>query len=254
MMQVGTQGGMALDSHGPLFDLVRGVGMRPMPSGPSAPCSVPPPHRQSSENDTRNHPHHLSSAATAVFEGHEEGKDEEPSHPVLDTASLLFNGQAWVSSLTKAYPASRRRALLIVCDASDALSLAERARMDGFAIEIARSALSGLALLAVQPFDVVVSELSFPMVDGLEMVQRLREFENDDEFLDRSPSPTEGHGKGKMPPRVQGGSRGAFVVLVRNGTDTLSGFEAEALDAGADYFVDEFDDVRCVASSFSISL
>lgn len=109
--------------------------------------------------------------AGALLEGQEEGKADEPDD---NTTTIVGSWGGEVLVIRDPYPTPRRKALLIANSATDALRLAERARGDGFAVEVARTALAGLALLAVRAFDVVVSELAFPMVNGIEMVRRLR--------------------------------------------------------------------------------
>ncbi|MFZ6876596.1 response regulator, partial [Undibacterium sp. Di27W] len=65
--------------------------------------------------------------------------------------------------------------LLLVDDSEDMLSMfKELLESEGAIVQVASSAKQGLGLLASAQFDVVVSDISMPDMDGFEFIQSLR--------------------------------------------------------------------------------
>ncbi|WP_229207708.1 MULTISPECIES: CheR family methyltransferase [unclassified Duganella] len=88
--------------------------------------------------------------------------------------SHLKSSYASTDDVASASCISGRR-LLLVDDSEDTSALfKELLEYEGASVAMASTALEGLALLAQQPFDAVVSDISMPDMDGYEFIRRVR--------------------------------------------------------------------------------
>jgi CheY-like chemotaxis protein len=180
-------------------------------------------------------------------------KEEEESNPVADCVSRATHsfqnfmqdleevvlsvvppGQLHVPPMTHDAPEPRatselagKRCLLAIKDPEECLRFFNRVRAEGMTAHVARTAVQALARVASSTYDLVISEMDFPFMTGIEAVRRIRKYENRIESQRR------------LPPL----SRSAFIVLVRNKYKS-SNFSEAAIDAGADMCVESFDSIR----------
>ncbi|MGA1862384.1 response regulator [Deferribacter thermophilus] len=59
------------------------------------------------------------------------------------------------------------------------LGYAEVLRLDGYEVDIAETGLEGLEKAKKTKFDVIVTDLRMPQMDGLTFIEKLREFDSD---------------------------------------------------------------------------
>ncbi|RME71632.1 MAG: DNA-binding response regulator, partial [Planctomycetota bacterium] len=67
------------------------------------------------------------------------------------------------------------RILVVEDDATIAEFLAKGLREAGFAVDVAHDGLRGLRLASTEPYDAAVIDVMLPGLDGLSLVERLRE-------------------------------------------------------------------------------
>jgi CheY-like chemotaxis protein len=80
----------------------------------------------------------------------------------------------------KEYAAPRRKRLLVVEDnAAEQLSITELLGYDDIDVTVADTGAAALAMLSTQPFDCVVLDLRLPDMSGFEVLERLRDNDND---------------------------------------------------------------------------
>jgi CheY-like chemotaxis protein len=80
----------------------------------------------------------------------------------------------------KEYAAPRRKRLLVVEDnAAEQLSITELLGYDDIDVTVADTGAAALDMLSTQPFDCVVLDLRLPDMSGFEVLERLRDNDND---------------------------------------------------------------------------
>lgn len=97
---------------------------------------------------------------------------------ILDTPSLISAavsaGAAWPAELPQTRPAPRRRVLIVDDSLTTRQLLRSLVEGGGYAVELAANGAEAWELLGRKPFDLVVSDVSMPEMDGYELTARIK--------------------------------------------------------------------------------
>jgi signal transduction histidine kinase/ActR/RegA family two-component response regulator len=106
-----------------------------------------------------------------------EARSDGPGHGSVFTVTLpLSQQQRAQSSLAARVPATRRCRVLLVEDNADAsATLKALLEIEGHHVSCAFDGRSGLAMAMENEYEVIVSDLGLPGIDGFEMMKRLRD-------------------------------------------------------------------------------
>ena len=101
-----------------------------------------------------------------------------------------------------------RPRLLVVDDKPSFLSLFQKIAGDRMEVHVASSAAKALGVLALESFDVVVTDIRMPGIDGMELLRQLKERAPDVEVIVVT-------GYGTIPQAVKAMQIGAYSYLTK---------------------------------------
>jgi CheY-like chemotaxis protein len=105
-------------------------------------------------------------------------------------------------------PARSRRVLIVDDEPLVLKSVARVVRLMGYDVTLAADGYEAIEQLRARPFDVIVSDVSMPQMDGLELLKRVREIDRRVPVVLATGTPDEGDAQAAL-------ELGAFRYLVK---------------------------------------
>ena len=154
-----------------------------------------------------------------------------------------------------------RRSILVVDDSLSILKVTSRLlKMNDHLVQTAANGFVGLKMLkeafSSQEFDMVLTDLQMPIMDGIEATRRYREFEalslREEESLDETKNgEKDEHTSMSMNMSMNRKKRRLLIIGMSANSDSLS--KQEALDSGMDYFISKpfaYKDLKVILLDF----